>query len=101
MPPGRRVMVVVGLALGCGRELPAGWLYITRVTHDAATVVWTGGEAPLARRGPGPHFSPPAGPPPPRGGGGEMPPARGRPALPGSSPPLFPAAIRLVHATGL
>lgn len=38
---------------GCGRSLPAGWLYVSRVGPSTAIVVWTGRDAEaLACRGP-------------------------------------------------
>jgi len=47
---GLAAVLVIGVA--CGRRLPAGWAYVTRVTPTAATVAWTGSTETLECRGP-------------------------------------------------
>ena len=40
------------VAVACGRRLPPGWAYVTRVTPTSATVVWTGVTETLECRAP-------------------------------------------------
>jgi hypothetical protein len=51
--PGVAAVLVALAAIGCRGKLPQGWLYVTAVSEEAATVVWTGqGDEELACRGP-------------------------------------------------